>query len=554
MQLPKTKPATLPAECFFRLRPHLRPRPLLYALLFLLSSCSSDVLEEDPRGFLNPDNAYASVEGLQAGVAELHRLSRGMRTSELISAGIEGDKAVTTLYATGTDLAWFVVPTQNFFTNYDLVNSTNIIVRNYWRLLYDIVNNANAILAALPEAEITEEQRARTEASARFFRAFAYRYLSHLWGDVPILLEAVDGPRFNFSRSPQEEVWQVMVTDLEFARANLPRENPGDGRLAAAAAEHLLAETLLSLGDTEGAIAAATRVVDDPQYELMRERFGNHTGQPGDVFWDLFRSENQNRTSGNKEAIWVWQMDFAELNGNPQNRLTRAWAPMYERLKDSEGNRAYVEADTLGRGVGFVKPTNYLDSLIWLSDFHNDLRNSGYNMQRRYVNNNPASPDFGQVIQPTVSDLDRAHFVFVKKAAMPEGYPQGYDRSGRVYNDFYAMRLAETYLLRAEAHLAAGDREAAAADINVVRSRSNANPVSAAAVDLDYLLDERARELVVEEPRRLTLVRTGTLVERVRRFNPVSGPSIQDYHRRWPIPQDDLDANIEVDLGQNPGY
>ncbi len=137
---------------------------------------------------------------------------------------------------------------------------------------------------------------------------------------------------------------------------------------------------------------------------------------------------------------------------------------------------------------------------------------------------------------------------------MPEGYPQGYDRNGRVYTDIYAIRLAETYLLRAEAHLMKGDQTSATADINFVRARAQATPATPAEVDIDYLLDERARELVAEEPRRLTLARTNTLVERVRAFNPISGETIQEFHGLLPIPQAEIDANIEGDLRQNPGY
>jgi hypothetical protein len=59
---------------------------------------------------------------------------------------------------------------------------------------------------------------------------------------------------------------------------------------------------------------------------------------------------------------------------------------------------------------------------------------------------------------------------------------------------------------------------------------------------------------VVEEPRRLTLSRLNKLVERVRLYNPVSAPSIQDFHNLWPIPQDEIDANINAELKQNPGY
>ena len=276
------------------------------------------------------------------------------------------------------------------------------------------------------------------------------------------------------------------------------------------------------------------------------------------MFWDLFRINNQNGSSGNTESIWVWQLDFTTLNGEPKNRLTRCWGPRLERVKDSEGNRAYVvppaSIDTLGRGVGFVHPTEYLEYTIWESDFNNDIRNSKYNMQRRFTNNNPASPEFGQMMVPRASDLSRNHNVFVKKTAAREGYPQGYDTDGRMYTDMYAIRLAETYLLRAEAYFLNGDNTNSTADINIIRNRAQATPIASSLITLDYILDERARELVSEEPRRLTLARMNKLAERVRLYNPVSAPSIQDFHNLWPIPQDAIDANLEAELIQNPGY
>ncbi|WP_262714405.1 RagB/SusD family nutrient uptake outer membrane protein [Ginsengibacter hankyongi] len=78
-----------------------------------------------------------------------------------------------------------------------------------------------------------------------------------------------------------------------------------------------------------------------------------------------------------------------------------------------------------------------------------------------------------------------------------------------MYTDIYAIRLAETYLLRAEAYLDKGDIVNAAADVNVVRARANADPVAPGNVNIAYILDERARELMVEEPRWLTLARLG---------------------------------------------
>ncbi len=79
-------------------------------------------------------------------------------------------------------------------------------------------------------------------------------------------------------------------------------------------------------------------------------------------------------------------------------------------------------------------------------------------------------------------------------------------------------------------------------------------PVLSSAVDMDYILDERARELFGEYPRRFTLIRTGKLLERVRSLNPVSKSTIRDYHILWPVPQEAIDANSGAELVQNPGY
>ena len=95
------------------------------------------------------------------------------------------------------------------------------------------------------------------------------------------------------------------------------------------------------------------------------------------------------------------------------------------------------------------------------------------------------------------------------------------------------------------------------ADINVIRNRAKATPATVDEVDIDYLLDERARELYQEECRFYVLRRTGKLVERVRKYNnnPLTpGLNIQDYHVLLPIPQEQIDLNISGDFPQNPGY
>lgn len=103
------------------------------------------------------------------------------------------------------------------------------------------------------------------------------------------------------------------------------------------------------------------------------------------------------------------------------------------------------------------------------------------------------------------------------------------------------MRLADTYLLMAEAQLMANGPEAALPYINAIRERSNATPATAGEIDLDYILDERSRELVTEEYRRQTLVRTGTFYERTKLYNPLAAENIEPYHQWYPLPLAEID-------------
>lgn len=530
---------------------------LTVALLAGLVSCNDDYLEEVPRDFLSPENTYTNKEGFESGIAELYRVSRTFAQPEGLKGmvgNVENDKALTVLYASGTDLGWYW-DKKTYFGDYATVNSFDPTVQTFWIRSFTLIKEANVILTRSESdraAWESNEDKLLIQAEARFFRALAYRYAVYLFGGVPIMEEELTRPTLDFVRSTREEVLDFIIEDLEFATQYLPVTNPKNGRVTKAAADHLLAETYISKGDFDKAIAAATRVIDDPQYKLMTARFGSMSDKPGDVFWDLFRLGNQNNAA-NTEGIWTWQIEY-NVPGGSGNRWERCWGPFLEQLKAPDGKAAILKDEFLGRPVGFIRPSVYLEYEIWASDWDNDIRNSPYNMQREFIINNPESLQYGQVYQKKPGDTVRNHFVYVQKTTHPYGHPQGYDANGNIYNDIYVIRLAETYLLRAEAYLAKGEKDEAAADINVVRARANATNVDPVDVDINYILDERARELVVEEPRRLTLARLGLLDDRVKAHNPISAPSIQEYHNLWPIPQTEIDANLGAELAQNAGY
>ncbi|GAB1452176.1 RagB/SusD family nutrient uptake outer membrane protein [Draconibacterium sp.] len=534
----------------------------IFVAIFLVSnvfySCNDDYLKEIPQGFLSPENTFTTKEGFESGINDLYRVSRNIGvTSESLPGMVstESDKSMTALYGAGTDLCWYWNKV-DFFSDYTNINSFNVTPQNYWIIFYTLIKGANVIITRSDAEEMqwdNENDKLEIQAKARFFRALAYRYLVHLFGDVPIIKEEITKPKLDFIRNPKSEVFTFIVEDLVFASQNLSASNNRDGKISKATADHVLAEIYISTAEYDKAIEAASRIINDPQYKLMAKRFGTFADKPGDVFWDLFRLGNQNNTT-NTEVIWAWQVEYNVPGGMVENRLERQWGPYLEQLKTADGKAAILKDEFLGRPIGFVRPSVYMEYTIWQSDWNNDIRNSEYNMQRKFYVNNPASKNFGEAITPKAADTIRNHFVYIKKASHPYGHPQGYDTNGRLYSDVYAMRLAETYLLRAEAYLGKGDKVKAAADINVVRNRAKATPVDAANVDIDYILDERARELLIEEPRRLTLARLGLLDDRVKKYNPISAPTIQEFNNLWPIPQTEIDANLGAELKQNPGY
>jgi starch-binding outer membrane protein, SusD/RagB family len=232
--------------------------------------------------------------------------------------------------------------------------------------------------------------------------------------------------------------------------------------------------------------------------------------------------------------------------------------------------------DTLmGRPTGAGNATDYLAQKVWeyKGDFNKDIRNSIYNVQRVYYWLNPASKYFSQPITvdnvAVASDFNPSmvgpHFKKVVSAVHKSHLGQDatskqWHDNGLIFKDWYLMRLAETYLLRAEAHFRKNEYQTAADDINMVRNRAKATPVTAADVQslgLDLILDERVRELHMEEFRFNTLLRMGKLAEYLRKYNTVvitKGYTIDDHLNLLPIPNREIEANKEVVLEQNPGY
>lgn len=548
-------------------------------LLFLFLTvgfiaCNEDeFLEEEPLDFFSPSNSFVTPANFESSVVDLYAQLRSYRFAS-------EDNSRAQYY--GTDIMFNAreSTSNNRFGDYNVtLNPTSGMPEWHWDRLYKIVTSANTIVDRLDASELTDEQKTNIEAETRFFRAWAYRYLVHLYGGVPLILEEVTSPQTDFTRASRSDILAQIIEDATFAANNLPAIGEVvDGRVSNLVAQHLLAETYLAQENWDQAIAAATVVIDDPNTALMTERFGSRAGEPGDVYFDLFRVGNQNRSGGNTEAIWVAQMEtdvpggMLTSTGREGHTMERNHAPASWTLQDPDGVPAVLgwrsDFNVGGRGVSFMQPTAFFENALWESDFDNDMRNSEFNYIRDFRYDDPASAwfDSSAVAYPGPNLLAQGWrwYPWLSKVTTPGQHhdPLYANRDlglltaagGSTYTDPYYIRLPETYLLRAEAYLGKGDQASAAADINVVRNQVNAIPVAPSEVTIDYILDERARELSLEEDRRITLQRLGKLVERVRLYNDHNGQNIRDFHSLWPIPQAEIEANFDIQLEQNEGY
>lgn len=576
-------------------------KKILFSLIILVvlvaTSCKEDALTEVPKDFYTPENSYTNKAQFESALSHTYLSIRngiytgstplGERSVDLL--GIDVDLADCATNSAAAKMQLF---------NWPLMNADNYFVNKWWSQFYFWIGQTNAVIerANLPAAVwASEAEKNAIIGEAKFLRAFAYHFMANIWGGVPLVLTEAKAPKFDYARATQAEVFQQCKADLTEAIKYMPTiDQLKGGRAPREAAYHLLSEINISMKDYQGAIDAATAVINNGKNSLMTAKFGKwasftFTGYTykgpkvpwSDTYFCLFQDGNFNFKEGNKEAIWNLSQDPTIKGGNndssaPANEpgfaMDRWWGPINWQIKDLNNLQNWLRDTLQGRPIAFMLATGYTDSLIWKykGDFNRDIRNSQYNIQRTWYYTNPASKYYGQAVTKSNCDastvnlwLQRCTPHFKKfVSAVPYGkFTDGSSKlltdNGRTYKDWYLMRLAETYLLRAEAHMLKGDLASAATDINVVRNRASATPVTAGDVNIDLILDERARELYGEEFRLNTLLRTGKLVEYLNKYNWYFKDNNIVFNPAWkyfPIPRREIEANTEAVLEQNPGF
>jgi len=438
-----------------------------------------------------------------------------------------------------------------------------------WQAMYTAVNAANTAIKAIGDAAGLDATTKNTRlAEARFLRAILYHNLVRTWGAVQLNLEPTVGVVTTASRTAPAEVYaQGIIPDLEFAIANLPVRQTDYFRASKGAAQTLLAEVYLTraaAGDFDKARDLATAVIASNQYRLnpdYRSLFCAGTGANGACDYSPTQKT---------DPEYIFAVTFVGDGGTDAfgNNLHLYWVMAY----DLGG----VASPTLGRQTAYgrpyrrTRPTKHLLSL-WNRDTDSRYETTFQSLWRQpngdtaiFFPGTATAQKVGQGRKYGENEYTNLLYPTLKKwldqtRADANTFPGHRDR--------HLWRLADVYLMRAEANIRAGRAADAIADINVLRARAakpgTTNTLSAAeltafnASPLDFLLDERERELAGEEQRWYTLTRMGSAVflARIKAFNPTA-TAVQAFHLLRPIPQNQIDRTEggATAFPQNAGY
>ncbi len=591
-------------------------KKILYLILIsvlAISSCSEDFLTEKPVDDIFADNllvSYSGFQNMQNAMFALVRdeYDRGDRYYGGTSFGsIPFAKHV--LFSAGADNSWG----NNRHTNFrhlsypkNITDMEDVIpFQALFEWLYKVINTSNMIISRAENPDIDWQGSSDAEdlanknttlANARLVRAWAYRHLTYAFGPVPLSTEEITGSNYrtDWERTPVADIREVMEQDLLFAIDMLPMRTANNTVPSAAVARHYLGELYLAMGRPGDAKSVLQPLVEGTDYTLMTERFGKNAANPGHAFIDVFRSPLF--SDGNMEVLWAFpntEPENAATGYSPNTFMRNMWRNYYSSLSDiSKLNHPDYPGQTIklfwslngGKGAGRLAISlgafnlykyNEQDtsdvrydenSLVWHLYFLNTdnqeyevLKNgiSLINLTPNAAMSNDADPTIKQYNWPSTKKWDYVNPIFEQSDA------------DNAYNDIVYLRLAETYLLYAEALYKLG--EGGEFWLNKIRERAQVTPIDGSEMSIDMILDERSRELITEEERRHTLIRlsqenggderlaSNIFKTRVRTYNEVSGREVRGM---WddetpvllPIPQAFINSNSGRVIQQNPGY
>jgi len=499
-----------------------------YILIFVISAtfikCDS-YLEEEPKAIASPSTFFNTVEEFELAIVGLYETWQ--------QNYLHGNIGLYRFTENGADI---VGPNRNFgqvepYMSYSLSESNISAISQgagapmTWQGLYSIILNSNTILSKLELNDvISQSNKELIEAETLFHRAYAYYYLTNLWGDVPYYRDNLPISEVQaLPRTDKKTIRDEILVDLQKAQASLPSSISSNnlGKVSKWVAATVMVKIYLIQNKWEQAKNKALEIINDSPHKLL------------DDYASVFKLNNEY----NEEIIW--SIDFAkDVNGN--NWVDHFTPRIRDEPKD-KSKKSELSAALASRNEGF---TGY-GLAIALPDFVkkfplDDLRRAsnvtseylGYELNFSYI---PKRWNLDQINSPRGNHADNK----------------------------LIFRLADVYLMAAEAENELNGPANAYQYINKVRERAFEpdQPLSGLSKEEFRLAmyDERKWELAAEGERRMDLIRWGILLDVVKNteyrvYDPA--PNIKPHHILLPIPPEELILNptlLESDPTNN-GY
>ncbi|RHL03220.1 MULTISPECIES: RagB/SusD family nutrient uptake outer membrane protein [Bacteroides] len=632
---------------------------MLAGASIVFTSCKESFLDADPLSFYEPTTTFSTEAGLKSVLAIADRQLKRYWTDgdsnemfPLMSEYTFSDLMVPSA-TDKTDLLDNVA--QKLTINSDqstLLNLNRVsTLWFFWQQTYEGIRNANTILTYIDNVtSLSDDTKNIYIGRAYFHRAFRYYLLTFQYGNVPLMTKILEVPKLNFRSTKRDAILDLLVQNMEFAVKWVPDQKDMDliGMVNKGACRMLLSKLYLAVGEYEKAKEQLDILINNSGYSLMTDNFGtfNDGGVPEtwsvtrNVIWDLHRPENK-LISTNKEVIMGMPNRGAASESFLKNQTMRILYPFYfnnmvtmpdgkqallnikRNSADYNGEYDYMRA--MGRGISTCRPTWFYQKGVWAvngkmdeTDLRHSVEAGNWVTMESLKCNNKASSYFGQPLRlyddngkllcaDTIRRwYDVPHYIFKLDDPVNEANISGSDGNRGATDgsnaDWYLYRLAEAYLLRAEAKFYINPNDATIKDdLNIIRERAHCSQLYEGNVTIGDIMNERARELFWEEFRNVELTRVSLCLARsgrpdewgntydINTFDKQEGTDLTGgsyWYQRcihqgmynkgvtlvinatksnldyiidkkniyWPIPEKEIKANNKGQLWQNYGY
>jgi len=544
---------------------------LFMGTTLLLSACKKDFLTPEPLSFYEPGATFSTVSGLTSAMAICDRhmkLYWATDHNEMLTLGTEyifSDLMVASATDKRNmlcDVANMLTPTsETSFQNLDRTNS----IWYFWEETYKGIMYANTIIQFVDKVkDLDEGTKNAFKGRAYFHRAFRYMALTFQFGDVPLVTKVLEVPKQSYRSTKRDAILQMITKDMELAVQWVPDQKGMSlvGMVNKGACRMLLAKCYLAIGEYAKAKEQTDILINQSGYSLMQNNFGtfNAGGEAQtwkvtrNVIWDLHRPENK-LIGANTEVVMGIPNRGASAESFVQMLTMRILYPFVfdNRIQTKDGKQAllnirrnasdynplYDYMRAFGRGIATFRPTYFSTHSLWKVNNvmdETDLRHSSeagnWMRMEDYRVNNKASSEFGKPLALYNPDngallcsdtirrwFDVPHYKFFLNDPVNEANIAGSDGLRGATNggnaDWYLYRLAEAYLLRAEAkyYMNPGDGTIKD-DLNILRQRAKCSQLYHGAVTIGDIMNERARELYWEEWRNVELTRVSLCLAR----------------------------------------